>query len=82
MKKNIMELGEGELALVCRKYESKGKYDQMFGIIDKKPCVLNYFTVEELGKYVHAGISNRVSLKIIKRMKKNIERIVFKGEKI
>lgn len=82
MKKDIIEPDEEDLVLECRKYESKGRYEQLFGIIDNNPKVLNYFTVGELGRYVRTGIYNRVSLKIIKRMRKNIERIIFKGGKI
>jgi len=82
MKKYIAEIDEEDLVINCKKLESKGKYEQIFGIIDKKPAVLNYFTVGELARYVRTGIHERVSLKVIKRMRKNIEGIIFKGRKI
>jgi hypothetical protein len=73
---------EEDLVISCRKFASKGRYDQVFGLLKKNPVVINYLTVGELSRYVGVGIDDRIPYREIKKLRKNIEGIIFKGVKI
>jgi len=82
MKKNDIVENERDLVGTCRKFASKGKYDQVFELLKENPVVLYDLTVGELSRYVGIGIDDRISYRELKKLKKNIEGIIFKGGKL